>query len=229
MRWLILAVGFELFLVACTDQSAGGSHDTASEVPDAASGCVPAGSGTLLHDNVADFTLTSCSGETFRLHDRCGGDTKAFWFVATTGWCTGCIEFLRDYVAAHGGSLSRANVGAQDPGLELMLVLGEDPAGDKPSPEYCLAWAEELHIDPAMVVLDWSDPPVEIALRPGGELVPTSALANVWSHMTPYFADSTSAAYPWWALLRARNMEYVWTNQAPEQSFESARDALLAE
>ncbi len=47
--------------------------------------CVTEGTGVLLGDNIADYTLTNCLGEEITLHSRCGR-TKAVWVVAVAGW-----------------------------------------------------------------------------------------------------------------------------------------------
>jgi len=47
--------------------------------------CVTEGTGVLLGDNIADYTLTNCLGEEVTLHSRCGR-TKAVWVVAVAGW-----------------------------------------------------------------------------------------------------------------------------------------------
>ena len=49
------------------------------------SDCVSEGTGVLLGDNIADYTLTNCLGEEITLHSRCGR-TKAVWVVAVAGW-----------------------------------------------------------------------------------------------------------------------------------------------
>jgi len=49
------------------------------------SDCQTEGSGVLLGDNIADYTLTNCLGEEVSLHSRCGR-TKAVWVVAVAGW-----------------------------------------------------------------------------------------------------------------------------------------------
>lgn len=47
--------------------------------------CVSEGTGKLIGDNIADFTLTNCYGDEVNLHARCGF-RKAVWVVAASGW-----------------------------------------------------------------------------------------------------------------------------------------------
>jgi len=47
--------------------------------------CIPEGTGTMLGDNIADFSLQNCHGDWVNLHDHCE-ETEALWLVATAGW-----------------------------------------------------------------------------------------------------------------------------------------------
>lgn len=197
-------------------------------------GCVADGTGTILHDNIANFTLTDCNGRRVKLHATCNDpEQKALWLIGTTGWCTACHEFLEGFVADHGGYLSRARVGEVSEGLDMLIVLGEDSYGLKPTQEYCKAYAEDLNLDPAMVLIDWSDTPVPLPIvNEPGMAVETNSLGTLWSHIDPYLyseGGSVATFYPWWALLRPRNMEYVWSDRAALQSFEVTLLGLLAE
>jgi hypothetical protein len=195
--------------------------------------CVAEGNGTLLHANVGDFTLKNCLGEDVSLHSLCGDSSKkALWLMATAGWCSACAAFLEDFVAEHGRSLSRAKIAEKTPGLDMFLLLAEDGNGEKPTAEYCLAYAEDHKVDPAMVLMDWSDTPVQIPLiEPAGYAIETQALGTTWSKIDPYLIEeggSVATAYPWWALLRPSNMEYVWSDRAAPQSFEATLTELLS-
>lgn len=196
--------------------------------------CVNDGTGTLVGDNIANFQLKDCLGRRVKLHGTCNdADARALWLIGTTGWCTACHEFLSEFVADHGGSLSRKIVGEQTKGLDMLIILGEDGYGQKPTEAYCKAYAEDLGIDPGMVLIDWSDEavPLEVINAPG-VMVETNSLGTLWTHINPYLMNeggSVVTTYPWWALLRPRNMEYVWSDRAQLQGFEATLFGLLAE
>ena len=196
--------------------------------------CVNDGTGTIVGDNIANFTLTDCLGRRVKLHGTCNDpDARALWLIGTTGWCTACPQFLSEFVANHGGSLSRKIVGEQTKGLDMLIILGEDSNGLKPTPAYCEAYAEDLGIDPGMVLIDWSDSavPIEVINEPG-YMVETNSLGTIWTYIDPYLMNeggSVVTTYPWWALLRPRNMEYVWSDRAQLMGWEAALFGLLAE
>jgi len=195
--------------------------------------CVPEGTGNILGDNIANFTLNDCNGRRVKLHATCNQpEQRALWIIGTTGWCTACHEFLAGFVADHGGSLSRARVGEVSPGLDMVIVLGEDEYGSKPTQAYCKAYAADLGLDPGMVLIDWSDAGVQIPIvNEPGMAIETNSLGTVWSNIDPYLyseGGSVSTYYPWWALLRPSNMEYVWSDRAALQTFEAALLGLLA-
>lgn len=194
--------------------------------------CVAAGTGTLLHDNVKDLSLKNCNGETVSLHATCGDSRKALWLIGTTGWCTACKQFLADFAKDNGGSIARESVNQHQPGLDMLIFLAEDENSGKPSETFCKAYAAENKLDPAMVLIDSADPAVNIALIDNASsYVEVNGLGNLWQVLNPYLtadsAGSVTTAYPWWGLLRSKNMEYVWSDNAAEQTFEEALDGLL--
>ncbi len=196
--------------------------------------CVSEGTGNVLHDNIANIRLSDCNGRQVSLHKTCGDpDQKALWLIGTTGWCSVCHEFLTNFVANHGGSVSRKIVGEQTPGLDLLIILGEDSSGAKPTQAYCKAYAADLGIDPGMVLMDWSDTPMPLPIvNEPGMAVETNALGTTWTAIDPYLyseGGGVSVYYPWWALLRPSNMEYVWSDRAALDTFEATLGALLAE
>lgn len=194
--------------------------------------CVAGGNGTLVHDNVADFTLQNCLGESVSLHATCG-ESKALWFIGTAGWCTACHELLGNIVTQHGGSLTRARVDEVTPGLDILVVLGENQFGDNPSLAYCKAYAEGLGIDPAMVLVDHSVADVSIPLvDPEGYAIPVNSFATLWTHINPYLVavgETVTTATPWSALLRGSNMEYMWSDDSNNGSFDGVLNTLLSE
>jgi hypothetical protein len=195
--------------------------------------CVADGTGNLLDDNVKAVTWTNCLGETVALHDSCG-QAKAFWLVATAGWCSACTQFLGELVSEHGGgTLTRAAVREKTPGLDMLVVLAENAESEKPTLPYCLSYAEQRKLDPAMVVVDWSDTEVQVPLiEPEGSAISTQALATTWGAINPYLsADGNGqvmSSYPWWAVLDGRNMRYHWSDNAQRSDFQTAVGELLS-
>ncbi len=169
--------------------------------PGAGKQCSALGTGVTLDEGIADFELTNCLGEPVRLHDGCGGG--ATWLIATAGWCVACKSWLP--IAAEEWR-SRS-----DDGLKLMVVLGEDQYGLKPTSDYCLAYAEEHGIPPDHLFVDH------------GAL---SSWQTLFSHVSPY-ALGGLLTLPWNGLLDGANMRYAWTDALTGPSVYEALDALL--
>ncbi len=194
--------------------------------------CVAEGTGVLLGDNIKNISYTNCLGETVNLHDGCG-QAKALWLIATAGWCSACADFISNLVGQHGGSLSRAKVAEETPGLDMLILLGENRQGDKPTLEYCNEYATTSKLDPAMVVVDWTDEESVVPLiEPSDAAIGTNSLGITWAAINPYLvADSqgqVASGYPWWALLDPRNMSYVWSDYADRTDFQTAITELLS-
>jgi hypothetical protein len=194
--------------------------------------CVAEGTGVYLEDNIRNITYTNCLGEEVKLHDACG-QAKAMWFIATAGWCSACADFIASLVEQHGGSLSRAKVAEVTPGLDMLIVLGENRQSAKPTLEYCMEYATAAKLDPAMVVVDWTDAETTVPLvEPDNAAIGTNSLGTTWAAINPYLvADdegSVASGYPWWALLDARNMRYVWSDYAAREDFAAALTGLLS-
>ena len=202
--------------------------------------CVAEGTGVFQGDNIANLTLTNCLGETEQLHSNCG-QSKAHWLLSTAGWCSACAELLgalSQPASAGGmggadGTLSRASVAAANPGLDVWIVLGEDQNSQKPTQSYCMAYAAQNKIDPAMVFIDWTDAKTQVSLvEPAGASIQVQALGSVYSVMNPYLIatpdGAVQMAWPWSGVLRGSNMEYVWSSYLPGD-INSALGNLLAQ
>ena len=49
--------------------------------------CIADGTGRLIGDNIADYTLIHCgTEEVVHLHSYCGTEKKALWLIAASGW-----------------------------------------------------------------------------------------------------------------------------------------------
>lgn len=196
--------------------------------------CVPAGNGNLVGANVADVSYTNCLGDAVNLH--AGGCTdngvKALWVMATAGWCVACEATLAQLVADHGGSLSRAGIGAKTPGLDMLVVLGENQNQGPPTVEYCLAYATKNKLDPAMVVIDNNTKGIQLPLiAPAGYAVTINGLAKTWTSINPYLTSNegqVQTAYPWHGVLRASNMEYVWSDYFSNLGLNAALTEVLS-
>ncbi len=193
---------------------------------------VEAGNGDLLGNNIANFSLPNCNGDMVALHDS-PATTKAMWLMGTAGWCTACEAFLQQFVADHGGSLSREIITAQTPGLDMYIILAENQQSALPTADYCTAYAEAKNIDPAMVLIDNNPAGSQIALTmaPGFGL-DVNGMATTWTAMNPYLevsGETVTTGFPWNALLRGSNMEYVWIDTVSPADFNSAIGGLLAE
>ena len=195
--------------------------------------CVEAGTGVLLHDNIANLHMTNCNGDPIELHDTCG-EGKALWLIGTAGWCVPCHQFIEGFRRQHTatGTLTRERIRQKTPGLDMLIFLAENNDGDKPSQEFCKAFAEDLKVDPAMIVVDWTDEEVAIPLiDPSDAAIGTHALGHIWQVLNPYLKASSdgsvTTAYPWWSLLDSRNMSYVWSDGGQLVSFEQALTDLL--
>ncbi len=111
----------------------GGHHATAETVsltvpqPE----CVAGGTGSTMDENIANFSLTNCSGQQVFLHDFCG-QTKAVWIILVTAWCPYCAELVpqaAQYYEAH------------QPDVEVWVVLGEDLYGGSVDQQECTSYA----------------------------------------------------------------------------------------
>ncbi len=142
--------------------------------------CVKEGTGNQVGDLLADLELTNCNGEKLNLHARCG-KVKALWVMFGTGWCPGCGEYapvMAEKYAAY-----------KDKGLDIIVLLGEDNAGNPVTPTYCKKYAKSHQLDAAMVyIMTWK------------------AVNTTW--------NTCKAQYiPWAAVLDGRDMKYLYSNQ----------------
>jgi len=106
--------------------------------------CVADSTDVLLDQNIGDFSLTNCNGESVSLHSLCG-QVKAMWLLLVTAWCPVCNEYApqayEKYQAWRGD-------------LGLWVILGENRAGKPPTAQDCLAYANAHGLDPALTFFD---------------------------------------------------------------------------
>jgi hypothetical protein len=163
--------------LACLPEYPVGAEEVRLAVPQPE--CVTEGTGDLLDDNIADFELTNCLGETRRLHDLCG-QTKAMWIVLVTMWCPACAEFL-----PMAEDIRADN--AED--LELWVVIGEDKQGGTPDQAECLSYAETRGIDPSRVFFDPGWDTVMAKIYPYGFQGIPYSIALDGDNMAFYWSD----------------------------------------
>ena len=149
--------------------------------------CVGVGTGRMMGDNIANFSMQNCgSGEMVESHSLCGRP-KVVWVVATAGWCPACADWL-----------PRVHAFAKPYGddIRLMFVLGEDSLKREPSLSYCQQYARSKSMDPFDFYLDYGP-------NYGG-------FETLFTNVYPY--SSAGIGLPWNALLRGSNLEYVYND-----------------
>jgi hypothetical protein len=149
--------------------------------------CVAPGSGAMLGDNIADFTLVDCNGNPVSLHGRCG-QVKALRFMLIAGWCSACTALVPAAEAER--DRDHAN------GLETLYILGENDAYEQPSPADCLAYAARHDLDPDRVLLDYGDT--------------WGPWETFFTYVYGYLGDSIGL--PWNAVFDGDNMAYVYND-----------------
>jgi len=194
--------------------------------------CVEEGNGSFLGNNVANFSLPNCLGEMVSLHDRCG-ESEALWIMATTGWCVICGVILNGFAESVGGFTNRENMATATPGLDLLVVLGENVQGDEPSFEFCEAYAADHNLDPAMVLIDYKEEGTRIdMIEPIGETHFFRSLATTYENINPYYTEEANGgltqSYPWDVVLRGTNMEYYWSDHVGESSQSAVQEKLIS-
>lgn len=170
-------------------------------IPVSQGSCVADGTGRNIGENIRNFTLTNCLGEEIDLHARCGA-SKATWFVASAGWCGACEAFVPQAAA-------RAKL-PENEGLDLIVVVGEDRLGAKPSLAFCREYALAKGLDPANTFIDHDGV---------GSWPVLFDVLNTYS--------GSSIGLPWNAVLDGNSMTYVWSSNAGDGDLYSAQDALL--
>lgn len=167
----------------------------------AAGACVAEGTGTLVGDNIRNFTLQNCNGDFVDLHERCG-KAKALWIVASAGWCGACEAFVP--VAA-----KRYQELAGE-GLDLMVVVGENQFSEAPSLEYCMEYALSHGLTPEQTFIDHD-----------GE----RSWPQLFGAIDTYSGDTIGL--PWNVVLDGRSMEYIWSSNTGNGDLYGVQDELL--
>ncbi len=170
-----------------------------SDTPEA---CAPTGTGKQIGDKIADVSLVSCTGEPYSLHSRCGV-AAAVWVVLAAGWCEVCSEHLPEVAETYAAR--------KEFGLDVVVVLGEDTAGAKPTQAYCQEYAAAHGLDPAVVYIDHDG---------------TQSFAAVQEAVELYMPAGT-LSLPWDGLLRGDGMLYLWTPGEVQGDLSSLLDQLL--
>lgn len=91
-----------------TGGSTGGSTGSTNNPGTVGECTAPAnGTGTGMGDQIGDFTLTDCNGQTVSLHDSCG-QSRIMWLIGTATWCSYCPQQVAEAVQ------TQAQVGAEN-------------------------------------------------------------------------------------------------------------------
>lgn len=135
-----VALLFGLTACGSTDPEAGSSGlETENAAPPYVAGsCTPAPPGGLdVGDTVLDAELLECAGSAVQVHSLCG--PRATLVVQYYGWCPPCfrhIELARELQAQYSAD-----------GLATLVVVVEDPLGDKADAEYCAGLRNHFDFD----------------------------------------------------------------------------------
>jgi len=121
--------------------------DTVEMVPKAT--CVANGTGRDFNDNIGDFTLTNCLGDTVTLHSLCGGP-KVMWMTVAAEWCPHCHDNLPIFWKYYMAHKDKVN---------YWIYIAEGEYGKDPTMANCKAYAQDRGIDPSHMFLgdhNWS-------------------------------------------------------------------------
>jgi hypothetical protein len=127
----------------CVDDLALKADKVQLAVPQSA--CVADSADVLMDQNIGDFSLTNCLGDTVSLHSLCG-QAKAAWFLLVAAWCPYCSEYAPQAAQTYED---------MKPAVQLLTVLGEDTSGNSPSMKACAAYAKSHNLDPAWTFIDF--------------------------------------------------------------------------
>jgi hypothetical protein len=161
------------------------SGATAPEAPELT--CVAGGNGQGVGANLKDFTMTNCNGEEINMHSlACSENVDAVWFIASADWCGPCHA----YADTAKERLDNAN----QAGIALVEVIGEDLNGNAATIETCRKYADEHSLDYSHVFFDakWQ-----------------TLFANVWA----YPIGQGTMYFPWVGVAKGSNLEYVYSSQ----------------
>jgi len=181
--WCVKELPFNQALGTSTDIDLSG--ETSPEEP--SDKCEPAGSGTGLGANIANFSLQNCEGEWVNFHDLgCTEEIGALWLVASADWCGPCHNY-----ADRAQLMAEEN---RERGLSLIKIIGEDAFGSAPSLQTCRNYANRHNLLHHQTFID-----------PHWE--------TLWKFVYPYATLDGTVLLPWVALLKRSNGEYRFNNQ----------------
>ena len=100
----------------------------------------------------------------------------------------------------------------KDEGFDIMVVIGEDTAGNPPTLEYCKKYAKDKGISPEQTFIDHNG----------------AAWGTMFSYVNNY--SSGSFGIPWNVIFDGRSMEYAYSDTASgSEGRDQTRDRLLDE
>ena len=146
----------------------------------------------------------NCNGELVNMHSlACSQEAKALWIVGSAEWCGPC------HIYADNAKLRLDSDGER--GLILAEVIGQNANGEAPSHETCKNYADqhELSYQTTFIDPNWT---------------------TLWTHLYAYPYSNGAIGFPWVAILRGTNMEYVYNSQLTNAlSDDEVLDSLLDE
>ena len=96
------------------------------------------GTGTGMGDQIGDFTLMNCNGDSVSLHGSCG-QTRLIWLIGSATWCGYCPQQIAEARSA------QQQVGADN--LAFYVI-----ADDVTSQQGCYNYAQAEGIDPSQML-----------------------------------------------------------------------------
>lgn len=96
------------------------------------------GTGTGMGDQIGNFTLTNCNGDSVSLHDSCGS-SRILWLIGSATWCGYCPQQIAEALQA------QQQVGADN--LAFYVV-----ADDVTSQSGCYNYAQTEGVDPSQML-----------------------------------------------------------------------------
>ncbi len=94
--------------------------------------------GNGVGSHIADFEMEQWDGTPWTFHENCGGGVKAIWIFLSTGWCAACEQYA--------DKAERYYQSFKDMGLRIVWIVGEDAAGNAPTPEYMRQYYERKNV-----------------------------------------------------------------------------------
>lgn len=145
---------------------------------------------TLVDNIVPDFKLQNCETGLMENISAKREGLNALLYVATTGWCPFCREFISDLLGRQSAALAAG-------GVKPMFVVAENDNYEPATVEYCRAYGRR-----------YADTAIDFYVDPSVE----KTRANFW-----VFDEEGGFGYPWTALLNGADATLLYSGpRGPE-------------